>query len=208
LIFDDNFYRANYQKINMSMISKHFCTISLNPPNFDRKKSRTFEEINASSHQRKWTFLDPSEYLWSENVYNEFHKVGILPHAIRHFVWNPGILYNWHTDDDSKQINIYCCTNWIISGGGILEFNENIKLHDHPEGFYWKMKVSSKNDEVQSATCARHILLDVSIPHRINMLYAPEPRETFSVVWKTLDNQYLQFWQLKERFDLMGFINH
>lgn len=192
----------------MPMSSKHFCTISLNAPNFDQREPRSFEEINKKSHQRKWTFLESSEYLWPENTYNEFYRVGIKPHAIRHFVWNPGILYNWHTDDDSKQDNIYCCTNWIINGGGIVEFNENIELHDHPEGFYWKMKLSAKDDEIKSSTCARKIMLDVSVPHRINMIYAPEPRETLSVVWKTLDNQYLKFWELKKRFDLIGLIDH
>ena len=192
----------------MFMSSKHFCIISLNAPNFDQKEPRSFEKIDKKTHQRKWTFLKSTDYLWPENVYNDFNAVGIRPHAIRHFVWNPGILYNWHTDDDSTQTSIYCCTNWIINGGGLVEFNENIELGDHPEGFYWKMKLSSKNDTIQSSTCARRIMLDVSIPHRINMTYAPEPRETLSVVWKTLDNQYLKFWELQKRFGLIGLIDH
>lgn len=190
------------------MLSKHFCPIKLNPPIFNQNELRTFEEINKKSHQRKWTFLESSEHLWDEDIYNEFYNVGIRPHAIRHFIWNPGIIYNWHTDDDSTQNNIYCCTNWIINGGGLVEFNEDIELHDHPEGFYWKMKLSSKHDKIQSSTCARKLMLDVSIPHRVNMMYSPEPRETLSVVWKTSDNQYLQFWDLKKRFDLMGLIDY
>lgn len=194
------------------MNSKYFCQISLDTPNYDLEKawtndSNSQKNYQHSSCQRKWLKLDSHGLLWSKDISNKFESVDIKPYAMRLFRWSTNRLFPWHSDYGSTD-SAYCVTNWVVEGGGLIEHNENIRLHDHPEGQPFKMKNSSVDDEVLSSISGHRSLIDVSIPHRVNTMNCSQSRVTLSVVWKTLGNDELQFDDLRDRFNQIGLLDH
>jgi hypothetical protein len=194
------------------MISKYFCQILLDTPQYDLEKGWLSNSISQknykhSSCERKWIKLNSDSFLWSEDTLNKFNTVDIKPYAIRLFKWTTNQLFPWHSDYGSKD-SAYCVTNWVIEGGGLIEHNENIQLHNHPEGQPFKIKKCSADDEVQSSISGHKCLIDVYTPHRVNTVNSYQPRVTLSIVWKTLKNDELQFNDLRDRFNQIGLLDH
>lgn len=179
---------------------KVFAKILIKPPKI---KIPQIESDFSNIDTKLFLLSNPLEESFSNELLNKFKSVGLRPWKLRFFVWKPNILSAWHVDTSSKNGILRSSINWVVNGGGEIQWNSDLKLNSTQtvrEGFDEGSIESTVNDHVSHSTIGHGCLVDTSIPHRVKV--GPEGRTTISLLWEQPEN-----FSFNETYDKLNSIN-
>lgn len=120
----------------------------------------------SSSRQHQEDIKNP--FLWkNEEIYYKLKKIDLLPVKLRFFRWPAKKkCFPWHIDGKPKTPSSISI-NWIISGGGIVQWSTDVQMLENHEAVYSQSENSSEKDNYIAVTDGNACLLNTAIPHRV-----------------------------------------
>ena len=132
------------------------------------------------------------------DLLEKLKTINMKPEYVRLFVWPRDFVGQWHIDGDYVTPR-YSCMNWLINGGGSIQFNSTIIMEARP-GVH-RGKASTPIDIVQAETTGHGYAISSGSIHRV--VTGDGGRTSISLSYKRRD---IVFTQMLEKLASIGLI--
>lgn len=119
------------------------------------------------------------------DLLEKFKAIDMPIEYVRLFVWPANHCGIWHIDGTEDTLR-HSAINWIISGSGLIQFNNSVLLHKFPGVHLGKRSTLADNAEAE--TNGHGCVVNTSACHRV--ITGQDGRTTISIGWKTNDTPF------------------
>jgi len=113
--------------------------------------------------------------------------INMVPEYVRLFVWPKNFCGQWHIDGDYLTPR-HSCMNWVINGGGLIQFNPNTELKMSLGVHRGSGGTTDPNEFVTTETSGNGYAINSGSPHRVFTKDAG--RTSISLSYKKRDVQF------------------
>jgi len=137
----------------------------------------------------RWKPVKELDNIWPADLHDKFNSIGLKPLMARVFKWHSKSFFPWHIDGYEKGAT-KCALNWVVQGGGIVQWNEHMVLDGQTNGLASAAADGTYNDSCTMQTQVDDVnyLVKTDIPHRVFGIDPATPRISISMLF---DNNWM-----------------
>jgi hypothetical protein len=137
----------------------------------------------------RWKPIKELDNIWPTEVHDKFNSIGLRPLMARVFKWHSKSFFPWHIDGYEKGAT-KCALNWVVQGGGIVQWNDSMTLDGQTNGLATAAADGTYNDAYtcQTESTDTNYLVKTDIPHRVFGIDPRVPRISISMLF---DNNWM-----------------